>query len=86
MTALDEVLSGYHEANRLAVIIDRLLIAGNHIANWRKDSWPGYQLDGLTREQQCENALRKLGATQEYDTWVCWSGMMQARDDYVNGR
>lgn len=62
-------------------LIERLLTCGNHIATYRTDRWPDYQLDGLTRDQQCEHALRNLGATQEYDMWCCWSGMMQVRDE-----
>lgn len=70
-----------NEIEALRKIIDRLLTAGNHIANYRSDRWPFYPLDGLTRDQQCEHALRTLGAGREYDMWCCWSAMMQARDD-----
>jgi len=62
-------------------IIERLLTCGNHIATYRTDQWPDYPLDGLTRDQQCELAVRRLGATRDYDMWCCCSGMMQARDD-----
>jgi len=61
--------------------IERLLIAGNHIATWRGERWPAYPLDGLTRDQQCESALRLLGAGKDYDMWCCWSAMMQVRDE-----
>ena len=60
--------------------VDRLLVCGNHIALYRTDKWPDYPLNGLTRAQQCANALERLGATQDYDMWCCWSGMMQERD------
>lgn len=72
------------EIEKLKASIDWLLACGNHIATYHTDRWPDYALDGLTRNQQCEHALRKLGATQEYDMWCCWSGMMQARD-IING-
>lgn len=65
---------------RLRASVDRLLICGNHIATYRSDRWPAYELDGLTRDQQCEHALRVLGAGCDYDMWCCWSGMMQERD------
>lgn len=61
----------------LAQALDKALVCGNHIATHRTDRWPDYKLDGLTRDQQCESALRTLGAGQEYDMWCCWSGMMQ---------
>lgn len=61
--------------------IDRLLAAGNHAANCKEDDWPGYQLNGLTREQQCESAMHYLGETKEYDMWCCWSAIMQERDN-----
>lgn len=67
----------------LCVIVERMLVAGNHIATYRSDNWPDYKLDGLTRGQQCEHALRILGAGRDYDMWCCWSAMMQARDDYI---
>lgn len=73
------------EIERMQATIDHLLTCGNHIALYRTKHWPGYVLGGLTREQQCENALRKLGATQDYDMWCCWSGMMQARDTHTSG-
>ena len=59
--------------------IDRVLIGGNHLASYSSE-WPSWQLDGLTRAQQCENALRFLGATKDYDMWCCWSAIMQERD------
>lgn len=67
--------------SRQREIIDRMLTAGNHIATYRTDRWPGYQLDGLDRREHCEHALRVLGATKDYDMWCCWSAMMQARDE-----
>jgi hypothetical protein len=71
---------------RLQEAVDRLLTCGNHIATYRTEQWPDYPLDGLTREQQCEHALRRLGAGREYDMWCCWSGMMQARDALSAGQ
>lgn len=75
---------GYHElkaeVDRLRAAVDRLLVCGNHIATHRTNQWPDYPLDGLTRDQQCEHAIRSLGATVDYDMWCCWSGMMQTRD------
>lgn len=68
---------------KLRAALYRVMIGGNHLATWRSDRWPDYDLDGLTREQQCENALRILGATPEYDMWVCWSLIMQVRDEVV---
>ncbi len=68
------------EIEKLRASVVRLLICGNHIATYRTDKWPDYKLDGLTRDQQCESALRTLGAGREYDMWCCWSGMMQERD------
>lgn len=70
------------ENARLRAALDRLLVAGNHIATYRTEQWPDYALDGLTREQQCEYALRTLGACRDYDMWCCWSAMMQVRDEY----
>jgi hypothetical protein len=78
---LREARQDRDEIKRLRATIDRLLTCGNHIATHRTGQWPDYPLDGLTREQQCELALRRLGATREYDVWCCWSGMMQARDE-----
>jgi hypothetical protein len=69
------------EIKRLHAGLDRLLIAGNHIASYRSDRWPDYLSDGLTRDQQCEHALRTLGAGCDYDMWCCWSAMMQIRDE-----
>lgn len=69
------------ENEKLRSIIDRLLTAGNHIATYKTDAWPDYQLDGLSRDQQCRSALWILGATRQYDMWCCWSEMMQARDE-----
>jgi hypothetical protein len=63
----------------MARSIERILIGGNHLATYSGD-WPSWQLDGLTRAQQCELALRKMGATKDYDMWVCWSTIMQERD------
>ena len=60
--------------------INGVMVAGNHIATYRSDCWPNYPLDGLTRDQQCEQALRRLGAGRDYDMWCCWSAMMQIRD------
>ncbi len=71
----------YEDGKLLRAAMQHLLICGNHIATHRTDRWPDYKLDGLTREQQVENALRVLGATQDYDMWCCWSGMMQTRDE-----
>lgn len=65
---------------RLQAAIDQLLTCGNHIAIYRTDQWPAYELGGLTRKQQCESALRILGASRDYDMWCCWSVMMQTRD------
>lgn len=65
---------------RMRQALNRVMIAGNHIANWRDLNWPDYPLDGLTRDQQCELALRTLGATRQYDMWCCWSAIMQVRD------
>lgn len=73
------------EIHRLQATVDRLLTAGNHIATYRTEAWPDYRLDGLTRDQQCESALRTLGAGREYDMWCCWSAMMQTRDDSSRG-
>lgn len=63
----------------LAKAIERVLIGGNHLANW-SGNWPGWQLDGLDRRQQCESSLRTLGAGKDYDMWCCWSTIMQERD------
>ena len=68
------------ENERLRAAFGRLMVCGNHLATHHKPNWPAYRLDGLTRDQQCEHALRTLGATPDYDMWVCWSGMMQERD------
>lgn len=65
---------------RQQAALDRLLTCGNHIALYRTEIWPDYRLDGLTRTQQCESALRVMGAGRDYDMWCCWSGMMQERD------
>ncbi|MDE2096885.1 MAG: hypothetical protein KGL39_06520 [Patescibacteria group bacterium] len=72
------------EIERLRAGVDRLFVAGNHIATWRTERWPDYPLDGLTRDQQCEHALRTLGAGRDYDMWCCWSAMMQVRDELEN--
>ena len=69
------------EIERLRAGVYRLLVAGNHIATYRSDRWPNYPPDGLTRGQQCESALRLLGAGRDYDMWCCWSAMMQVRDE-----
>lgn len=69
------------EKDRLRAALDRVMVAGNHIATYRTDRWPDYKPDGLTREQHCEHALRTLGAGREYDMWCCWSAIMQTRDD-----
>ena len=69
------------EIERLQEAVDRMMIGGNHIATYRSARWPDYPLDGLTRDQQCEHALRMLGAGRDYDMWCCWSAMMQVRDD-----
>lgn len=63
---------------------DRLLIAGNHIANYRTELWPDYKLNGITQDQLCESALRTLGAGMDYDMWCCWSAMMRVRDDLTD--
>jgi hypothetical protein len=68
------------EIERLRGSVNRLLICGNHIALYKTEHWPDYKPDGLTRDQQCESALRTLGAGKDYDMWCCWSGMMQERD------
>lgn len=78
--AEDVIEALQNQVTTLRTSIDRLLVCGNHIALYRTDRWPDYKLDGLTRDQQCEHALRILGATQDYDMWCCWSGMMQERD------
>lgn len=65
---------------RQRAALDQCMRGGNHIANWRSARWPDYKLDGLTREQQAEHAMRTLGAGREYDMWCCWSAIMQARD------
>ena len=67
----------------LSEAINGVMVASNHIAVHRSDrwpNWPNYPLDGLTRDQQCEHALRTLGAGRDYDMWCCWSAMMQIRD------
>ena len=69
------------EIERLCNALDRVMIANNHIANHRTDRWPAYPLDGLTRAQQCDHALRVLGAGRDYDMWCCWSAIMQIRDE-----
>lgn len=66
---------------RLDAAIERLMTAGNHIATWRGKRWPDYPPGGLTRDQQCEHALRTLGAGKDFDMWCCWSAMMQVRDE-----
>ncbi len=55
----------------------RLGVAINHIASYRSAKWPNWPLNGLTRIQQCEHALRTLCAGPNYDMWVVWSAMMQ---------
>ena len=80
-----EALRLFEENGRLREDIQRLLVAGNHIATYRSDRWPNYPLDGLTRDQQCEHALRLLGAGRDYDMWCCWSAMMQVRDSLPSG-
>jgi hypothetical protein len=65
---------------RQRVALEIMMIGGNHLASHRTDRWIDYPLDGLTRAEQCEHALRRLGATPEYDMWCCWSSIMQARD------
>ena len=63
----------------MELAIERMLTGGNHLALYSAD-WPAWQLDGLTRSQQCESALRVMGAGKDYDMWCCWSEIMQARD------
>jgi hypothetical protein len=65
---------------RQRAALERMMIGGNHLATYRSAQWPDYRLDGLERDQQCEHALRSLGATWRYDMWCCWSAIMQARD------
>lgn len=66
---------------KLRAAIQQIAVGGNHLASYAVISgWPHYKLDGLTREQQCEHALRSLGAGWRYDMWCCWSAIMQARD------
>lgn len=69
----------WRETNAMQAALERVMIAGNHIATYRTYRWPDYKPDGLTREQHCERALRTLGDGREYDMWCCWSGIMQAR-------
>ncbi len=71
-------LSAQNEKLRAA--LEQCMRGGNHLATYKTARWPEYKLDGLTREEQAENALRILGATREYDMWCCWSAIMQARD------
>lgn len=85
-TFSDDVAKAIVESrSRMRTGIERLLIAGNHIATWRQPDWPDYKLDGLTRDQQCEHALRILGAGRDFDMWCCWSAMMQTRDEMSEG-
>ena len=76
----DYVRDLHAEVDSLRAALEQVFIAGNHIATYRSDRWPDYPLDGLTRDQQCEHALRTLGAGRDYDMWCCWSSMMQVRD------
>jgi len=69
------------ERDALRKALETTQIGVNHIANHRAADWPDYRLDGLTVGQACEMALRKLGATRDYDMWCCWSAAMRARDD-----
>ena len=66
-------------ASAMREAIERVLIGGNHLATYSA-KWPEWQLNGLTRAQQCEHALIWLGATMDYDAWCCWSTIMQERD------
>ena len=60
------------ENERLRAACDRMMIGGNHIADYRTERWPDPGSRHLT-------AFETLGAGSEYDMWCCWNAIMEAR-------
>lgn len=56
---------------------DRILTGGNHLANVLIGKLGSDFAKKYPPDLDAESALRRLGATVEYDVWCCWAAIMR---------
>jgi hypothetical protein len=67
------------QRDRLLAALNLTMLGGNHLANVLIGRLGGGFAAQYPPDLDHEIALRKLGATDEYDVWCCWAAIMTAR-------
>jgi hypothetical protein len=67
------------QRDQLLAALNLVMVGGNHLANVLIGRLGGGFAAKFPPDLDHEIALRKLGATDEYDVWCCWAAIMTAR-------
>lgn len=78
--ASEIIVSQANEIDDLRAAINVALVGGNHIASFLISCLGAGFSEELPAGTDPDIALRRLGATYEYEAWCAWSALIRARD------